>query len=178
MLSIVATLPHYTFWLIVTNFVLLVSLFVSIVPPQVAKWYRSRIAGSLHLTDCAVNLEKMRGLSCYLEQLESHLSVFFLLSEDLMCIADDKGYFVKVNPAWSNLLGWTQEELIGCPYTDFVHPEDLERTQECARELHDHAVYRFRNRFRAKDGTYKRLSWTSSPFTVNGYTYAVARHID
>ncbi len=179
MLSQITSLPTSALTLIFTNFVLLVCLFCAVVPPKITRWYRKIVvAKEIEPSDCSLNLEKMRGLSRYLEQLESHLSVFFLLSEDMMCIADDKGFFTKVNPAWTNILGWTSTELVGRPYTDFVHPDDLAETLQCAKDLHDRSIFKFRNRYKVKGGGYKRLSWTASPFTVQGYTYAIARYID
>lgn len=178
MLSLLATLPTFTIYLIITNLVLLIGLFLVIVPSAVKRIIKKRATYGISKINCTENLQKMKVLSRYLEQLESHFSVFFLLTEDLMCIANDKGYFIKVNPAWTNLLGWTTEELVGRPYTDFVHPDDLVDTLECAESLTEQPVFKFRNRYKCKDGSYKRLSWTSSAYTVHGYTYAIARYID
>ncbi|ACN13480.1 putative aerobic respiration control sensor protein ArcB [Desulforapulum autotrophicum HRM2] len=33
------------------------------------------------------------------------------------------GYFIEVNPAWLNLLGYSLEEVIGKPFSDFLHPD-------------------------------------------------------
>ena len=36
---------------------------------------------------------------------------------------DEDGSFIDVNPAWLRLLGYDQEEVIGKPYADFLHPD-------------------------------------------------------
>jgi PAS domain S-box-containing protein len=38
-------------------------------------------------------------------------------------------YFKRVNPAVEQVLGYIQEELLGRPYLDFVHPDDRDRTE-------------------------------------------------
>ena len=30
-----------------------------------------------------------------------------------------------VNPAWTKVLGWTEEELLTNPYADIIHPDDV-----------------------------------------------------
>ncbi len=36
---------------------------------------------------------------------------------------DANGYFIEVNPAWLNLLGYSVEEVIGKSFSDFLHPD-------------------------------------------------------
>ena len=44
-------------------------------------------------------------------------------SRDLMHVAAD-GVFRLVNPAWCELTGLTEDQLVGRPLMDFYHPED------------------------------------------------------
>jgi PAS domain S-box-containing protein len=48
----------------------------------------------------------------------------FELSHDLLGAAGIDGHLTFVNPAWQRTLGWTDAELTGRPYIDFVHPGD------------------------------------------------------
>ena len=55
---------------------------------------------------------------------ELDYEVFFNESIELLCVANLEGYFVTLNPRWSELLGHSIEELKSKPFIDFVHPED------------------------------------------------------
>ena len=89
---------------------------------------------------------------------------FFDVSIDLMCIAGTDGFFKKTNPAFERALGWTEDELIERPFLEFVHPDDIEKTQrEVAKLSEGIPTVSFENRYRCKDGTYSLLRWTSYP---------------
>jgi two-component system, sensor histidine kinase and response regulator len=119
-------------------------------------------------------------ISLYVERkwAGEDLDRFFQLSLDLFCIATFDGYFVRVNPAWQTVLGFSEEEMRASPFMDFVHPDDKEETVKAFSVVTSgERVIGFENRYRAKDGSYKRLQWTSSPFIHQGLTYAVARDV-
>ena len=106
------------------------------------------------------------------------LDRFFELSLDMFCVATFDGYFMRVNPAWQTVLGFSEEEMRASPFMDFVHPDDRAATIEAMSTLTTGAkVIHFENRYRAKDGTYKRLEWNSAPFIHQGLIYAVARDV-
>ena len=106
------------------------------------------------------------------------LDRFFELSQDMLCVATFDGYFMRVNPAWQTVLGFSEEEMRASPFMEFVHPDDQAATIDAMSTLTTGAkVIDFENRYRAKDGTYKRLEWKSSPFVHQGLIYAVARDV-
>ena len=106
------------------------------------------------------------------------LDQFFRLSLDLFCVATFEGYFVRVNPAWQTVLGFSEEEMRASPFMDFVHPEDRAATEQAMSALTTgESVIDFENRYRAKDGSYKWLSWASAPHLRQGLVYAVARDV-
>ncbi len=103
---------------------------------------------------------------------------FFTLSIDMLCIAGYDGHFRRLNPAWERALGWTSEELIRRPYLDFVHPEDIEATKAAAaRVTSGKDIVSFENRYRHRDGSYRWLLWTASPYPEQELIYAVAHDI-
>jgi len=106
------------------------------------------------------------------------LGRLFELSLDLLCVAGTDGYFKHVNPAFTRVLGYEQEELLRRSFLEFVHPDDRESTlrevENLARGL---PVVDFQNRYLARDGTYRWLAWRSAPVPDQGLIYAVARDI-
>jgi PAS domain S-box-containing protein len=108
-----------------------------------------------------------------------HVSGLFELSLDMLCVADMNGYFTCVNPAWEHVLGWSREELMAVPYTDFVHPDDLERTLQEAELLREpgHKLVSFENRYRTRSGEWKWLAWTAQTSPEADAIYAVAREV-
>ena len=107
---------------------------------------------------------------------EEELNQFFNVSLDLLCIANTDGYFLRLNPAWERILGYTREELMAKRFLDFVHPDDLDRTREAVSTLaSQQKVLSFENRYRCKDGTYRWLEWNSAP--AGNLIYAAARDV-
>ncbi len=104
---------------------------------------------------------------------------FFDLSLDLLVVMGIDGRFRRVNQAWVDLFGYLAAEVEGRPWTDFVHPEDLERSvKEAGRsKVGREPVQRFVNRYRRRDGTYRWLEWSSQTAPDQSATFAVARDI-
>ncbi|MDM0019532.1 response regulator [Variovorax saccharolyticus] len=98
------------------------------------------------------------------------------LSQDLLGVANARGYFESVNPAWEPVLGWRREELRAVPFRSFVHPDDLAATEIALTRLErGERLLGFENRFRTQSGAYRWLSWTAVP--DDGLIYTVARDI-
>lgn len=103
---------------------------------------------------------------------------FFDLSGDLLCIAGFDGYFKKVNPAVSKLLGYSEEELYDSPIHTFVYKPDLKITVETRQEVYKNKpLLNFENRYLTKKGEIVWLSWTSIPFEDEKLVYAVAKNV-
>jgi len=125
-------------------------------------------------------VEALRELNVNLEQEVVARSMAtgktWQISPDLLGVANAEGFFENSNPSWHTMLGWSAEEIARTPLLDLVHPDDLERTnQALAALINDVPVLSIENRYRAKDGTYRWLSWVAVP--ENGKFYCSGRDI-
>ncbi|MFO0945090.1 MAG: PAS domain S-box protein [Planctomycetota bacterium] len=95
-----------------------------------------------------------------------------------MCVAGFDGNFRQLNPAWSRCLGWPDEELLGRPWFEFVHPDDRDASHLAFQQLTDgKTVQRFENRFRRADGTFRWFSWDAIPLPEDRTIYGFVRDV-
>ncbi len=103
---------------------------------------------------------------------------FFDLSQDMLCTADMDGYFVELNSAWEDSLGYGDKELRAAPFVELVHPDDRARTEaESAGLFEGQAAVGFENRYLAKDGSWHWLRWSSSLSPDESLIYARATDV-
>ena len=109
-------------------------------------------------------------------QMQADLDRLWALARDPFVIADEAGVWLSASPAWTDILGWSEEELVGRTSQWMEHPDDFGKTRHEVETLQDGIpTQRFENRFRAKDGSYRIFSWTAVP--DNGLLYCVARDV-
>jgi PAS domain S-box-containing protein len=128
------------------------------------------------LADQVVLLLDLRKKNSDLYTSQKEFQNFVKLSKNLVCIAGIDGLFYKVNPAFTEILGYAKEELEGKPFVDFIHPDDLAATfKEVEKLSKGEFVINFENRYRCKNGNYVQLSWDTSPDPESGNLYCIAR---
>lgn len=100
----------------------------------------------------------------------------FDLSPDPVCITDGSGYFLRVNPAWQNALGFGPDDLTTTSHLDLVHPLDREDARRLhARLMAGEAVQDVPLRYKGRNGDSVWLSW--SAVGEGGRVFAIARDI-
>ena len=83
----------------------------------------------------------------------------------LLCVRDLRGKLLRLNPAWSTLLGFPLRDLQGMPLLDLVHPEDVWATHDIMHRVSDELmVLGFSNRYRLLGGGHRRFEWTARRF--------------
>ncbi len=85
------------------------------------------------------------------------------MSLDLLATASHDGYLTRLSASWEQALGYSRAELMGRPYLEFVHPEDLEQTVARTTALLNGGppTVNYENRFRAEDGSYRWFAWSA-----------------
>ncbi|MDB4966914.1 MAG: multi-sensor hybrid histidine kinase [Myxococcales bacterium] len=103
---------------------------------------------------------------------------FFAISPGLLSVSGFDGYFKMLNPAWEKALGYSVDELCSKPHIELVHPDDRQKATDEALEIRGgQTVFRFKNRYRCKDGSYRWLSWIATPSPEHRLIYASARDV-
>ena len=112
------------------------------------------------------------------QKMEFEMFTLFEMTPDLVCVADKRGFFQKVNKAVIEKLEYTEAELFARPISSFIYPEDLERTRhERVKLLDGTALMNFENRYVAKSGKIVWLHWTSIYLAEQGLVFAIAKDI-
>src|SRR6516225_2349543 len=98
------------------------------------------------------------------------------VSEDLLAVSNFEGYLLSINPAWTRLLGWTEDEIKSMHVSELRHPEDAPSSIAARAQLaHGATTARMENRFRHKDGSWRWLHWTMT--ASKGLIYVAGRHV-
>ncbi|MDR8390441.1 PAS domain S-box protein [Aliifodinibius sp. S!AR15-10] len=111
---------------------------------------------------------------------EKIIKKFFSLPLNFMTTATPDGYLKEFNPHFQQLLGYTEEELLSMPFTELIHPEDIERTMQEVGKLASGEIkmmVRFENRVIAKDGTEYWISWAATFDDETGLMYSMGQDV-
>lgn len=138
------------------------------------------------LATCVETTERVRkdaALQVLNDRLEAEIAErvrerdrIWRVSEDLLGVSNFEGYFTSVNPAWTNLLGWREDEIKRMHVSELTHPDDAPHSTEGRRRLAEGvATVRMENRFRHKDGSWRWIYWTMT--AERGLIYAIGRHV-
>jgi PAS domain S-box-containing protein len=138
------------------------------------------------LTTCIETTERVRkeaALQVLNDRLEADIAQrirerdrIWQVSEDLLGVSNFDGYFISVNPAWTNLLGWSEDEIKRLHVNELRHPDDAAHSTAGRRRLAEGApTVRMENRFRHKDGSWRWIYWTLA--AEQGLIYVIGRHV-
>jgi len=118
-----------------------------------------------------------RSLASEVTQVTLERDQIWQVSEDLLGVSNFDGYFTSVNPAWTELLGWSEDEIKALHIGKLRHPDDAAHSEAGRQQLAAGArTVRMENRFRHKDGSWRWLAWTLST-DDDGLIYVIGRHI-
>lgn len=129
-------------------------------------------------SDLLNKISKQIGSNIQKSRTDDELNRFFNLSPDLLCIIGFDGYFKKINQAVSNLLGFTDKEILRSDIASvFNSKEDVNFFGEWEGFLQGQSLVNHENMVITKSGKAKWLSWTAVPITEEAVIFAVAKDI-
>lgn len=112
------------------------------------------------------------------KQAEQERDRFFNLSLDLLFIADEAGILKRINPAWSHLLGYKPEELLGRCFWDLLHSMEAASVGILQEQLQQgQALTTLEARYRHRDGNQLWINWNIIPFPQESLLYGTGRDI-
>jgi len=85
------------------------------------------------------------------------------MTSELLATISLDGRFTLLNPAWTQLLGWSLDELKAGPVDRFMHPDDVQETVSLMASVldGDTEARTFTNRYRHRDGSWRWLLWSA-----------------
>lgn len=120
-------------------------------------------------------LELARWLEREVETRTAEWSRLWRNSRDLLLVMDSTGVLRGANPAWTTVLGWTPQEVVGRRFADFIHPEDHAENRTAFSMIADGVSASVETRHKHRDGGYRWISWVAAP--EDDLIYATGRHI-
>lgn len=94
---------------------------------------------------------------------------------DMFVVVDGNGTFRRINPATTAILGWAEADMLGRNVFAFIHHDDIARTMNALEHARGDVLPSFENRYRAKDGNFRTISWVAAP--EGDLIYAYGRDI-
>lgn len=107
-----------------------------------------------------------------------HFEKLFHLSEDVIAIAGVDGFFRKINPAFTTVLGWSEEDIKTVSFFDLIHADDIVDIQkELERLYKGESTINFTNRFKTKDNNYRIMEWVATLEREAQNIFVIARDV-
>ncbi len=103
-------------------------------------------------------------LAVRIDDKTAELDRLWTLSEDMLARANYQGGLSAVSPAWTTVLGYSEQELLTRPYSEIIHSDDVHTVIAALNTMRQTGEpTRFENRILAADGDFKPIGWTVSP---------------
>ena len=97
-------------------------------------------------------------------------------SRDLLVVCGFDGIYRAVNPAWKEMLGWSEFDLVRTSFDSYVHPEDRDAATAAFEHLRLGEVLEGLDvRVLSADGGYRWISWNAIP--QHDHFYAAGRDV-
>ncbi len=97
-------------------------------------------------------------------------------SLDVLCVVDAEGCFIRVSKAAKKVWGYSEQELLGRKFLDFVHPDDVALTIAADQEIKSgNNKTNFENRYIHKNGSIVPIVWSAQYHPLEQVVFGIAR---
>ncbi len=120
--------------------------------------------------------ERKKDLEATIQNLTESLELYRQLVDNLNDVIyhlDSLGRITYLSPSIERRSGYRVEELLGQPFTRFVHPDDVQEMVENYREILEGKIEPHRFRLIDKDGTVRHVRSSSRPLVKDGVVVGV-----
>ncbi len=142
---------------------------------QIVRW----VGTTTDIDDQHAAREALTGLNLALkarvEQQTAQRDRAWKNSRDLQLILGADGIIRAANEAWTTMLGWHPDEVVGRSHLDFSHPEHRHADAAALVTAGTSVLAAYESRNLHKDGSYRWVSWASAP--EDSMVYASGRHV-
>jgi PAS domain S-box-containing protein len=112
--------------------------------------------------------------------LEDVKNYFFQNIPLILMVLDKEGKIADVNNTFCKALDYSKKEVLGKSYTEFLHPDDVEKSIKIEKEnVYNETFLKggkyFSNRYRRRNGSYVKFCWREDgALYYNGHYIAYA----
>ncbi|MCW6506926.1 PAS domain-containing protein [Lichenifustis flavocetrariae] len=96
-------------------------------------------------------------------------------SRDLQAVVGRDGIFLAVNEAWTTVLGWRPDQVVGRHHLEFNHDEHHSDSEAALNAAFDTGLPAYETRCRHADGSFRWISWVAA--SEDGLVYANGRDV-
>lgn len=111
------------------------------------------------------------------KRLQDERDNIFNMSLDMISVCGTDAYFKQLNDAWTETLEYSIDELKAKPLWEFLHPDDLIKTQEAFKNVINEPVLNFENRYFTKSGKIVWFSWNAQSNPNDLLIYSITRNV-
>lgn len=119
------------------------------------------------------DITEMRKMLNELKQVQ----LLYNISQDLMIITNLEGYFKKINPRFTEVLGYDFRDVVSQKFVNLIHPDDREATTVALKKIAPDKSTHFINRYQEKNGEFRTFDWVVVKDGETGLLYFTARDI-
>ena len=111
-------------------------------------------------------------------QAKELLNRHFSVSPDLIFVGNSNLEFSSINPSFSKVLKFKENEILGSEFLKFVHPIEYSQTRKELKKLEQGTVaVEFLNRFSTSEGQWRDVSWLLKRDKGSDLVFGIGRDV-